>query len=1012
MMADKRITVSRAFGFILAVLTVLLILPFSTLSASDSNVITLKYDDYYSDCESVKIIDKGKPESFKVGFGVPEGTRDDAVVAVKGGVLHAVGIGTAKVKIDGETYTVKVKPAPISMFLLIGQSNMYGTDGDSTQSVANKNGQVYSTFCHPSGLTPDNADMYVPSALTGEYSYINRVGTKTRLEKSPVNRLTEAGGGKFGIDSAFAYEYNRITGDKVWTVNVARGSTGIKKWQKGAAEYEKAVAVFKQAQKLMREEILAGHYILKDYGYLWCHGCTDRLNSASDYLEGFLAMHKNIRKDLTFDIDGDGKKEILEFCNIIMPRKGKDDYIGYRNGIDADKTGVSYCQSFLDLEMSGPRVAQYWLVNNPEYPEINLVCNIGDKWVTMPDGTNGVSEYFKKHYKNGRVDYPVQDPQSKEWYTPTTPFDVHDNMHYNQIGYNEVGFEAARNTAILRNRTKKPSGIRTEVTFYDWTGYREISSIESSNWADSRTVVVPVVYPVYESKSVTYKLSDNLNWELYDLTADYKSKGGTVESVGAYKNKKVSVTGSAAVKEGEAAYYFVSDGDTLVTKKDSSYQNNTLKILKGKVTSNKHKGVIYQLDKNINLKTENRWLIEWTGKSTSESDSQMSIMLFGEYISIGNISSSDKNYILYNYTRGKNASLTVGLSKKESGGYVTSTATSKINPNEYHTYTIWNEPSSKGNKVYFAVDGVWTGELKTASGRDFSFRFIGGKGDEINNYIFKNIKIVEKLDCSKHGHSIIGKTVKATCTQKGSLTAKCAGCSYKTVSYTNATGHNYSKEYVSDGNATYLKDGTKSRICSKCGAKITVTDKNSKLVLSSPAKVKAEAKATTVNLSWEPCEGAKGYRIYVRVNDKWKSVKTVRTTTYVVSDLEVGEKYTFAVRAYTYVGKECVWAPTYKKVDVLTKFETIKIRVGSTAKGRATVAWNDIQGETGYQVWYSTKKNGKYIKVSNYRADTVKIYKTGLDSGDTYYFKVRAYLKTDTGYEYSNFSNICALTVK
>ena len=131
-----------------------------------------------------------------------------------------------------------------------------------------------------------------------------------------------------------------------------------------------------------------------------------------------------------------------------------------------------------------------------------------------------------------------------------------------------------------------------------------------------------------------------------------------------------------------------------------------------------------------------------------------------------------------------------------------------------------------------------------------------------------------------------------------------------------------------------------------------------------------------------------------------------------MSDLEVGEKYTFAVRAYTYVGKECVWAPTYKKVDVLTKFETIKIRVGSTAKGRATVAWNDIQGETGYQVWYSTKKNGKYIKVSNYRADTVKIYKTGLDSGDTYYFKVRAYLKTDTGYEYSNFSNICALTVK
>ena len=1011
-MTNKNNTVAKVFSLIITLLTVLTAISFTALSASDSNVIALKYDDYYNDYKSISILDCGEPESFKVGFGVPEGTKDDAVVAVDDGVLHAVGIGTARVELDGKVYTVKVEPAPISMFLLIGQSNMYGTDGNSTQSVANENGQVYSTYCHPSGLTTANAGKYVPSALTGEYSYINREGTKEKLEKSPVNRLTEEGDGKFGLDSAFAYEYNKITGDKVWTVNVAKGQTAIKSWQKGASQYENAVAVFKQAQKLMREEILAGHYVLMDYGYLWCHGCTDRLNSASDYLEGFLAMHENIRKDLSFDIDGDGKKEVLEFCNIIMPRKGSDDYIGYRNGIDADETDESFCCSFLDLEMSGPRVAQYWLVNNPDYPEINLVCNIGDKWVTMPDGTDGVSEYFNKHYKNGRVDYPVQEPQPEEWYTPTTPFEVHDNMHYNQIGYNEVGFETARNTAILRSRMKKPSGIRTEVTFYDWTGYREISSIESSNWADSRTVVVPVVYPVYESKSVTYKLSDNLNWELYDLTADYKSKGGTVESVGAYKNKKVSVTGSAAIKEGEAAYYFESDGDTLATKADSNYQNNTLKILKGTVTNNKHKGVIYQLDKNINLKKGNSWIVEWTGKSISESNSQMSIMLFGEYISTSNISSTDTNYFLYRYTREKNALLTVGLSKKESGGYVDSTASSKINPNEYHTYTLWNEPSADGNRVYFAVDGVWVGELTTASGRDFSFRFIGGKGKEINDYVFDNIKVVENLNCGKYGHSIISKTVKATCTAKGKLTAECIGCSYKTSTSTEALGHDFSGEYISDENATYLKDGTKSKICSRCGLRETVADKNSKLILSRPTKINAVGEANTVNLSWEPCKGAWGYRIYVRINGRWKAVKTVRTTIHVVTGLESGKEYTFAIRAYTYEGKDCVWSPTYTKVDVSTKPETPKIRVASTAKGRATVAWNDVNGETGYQVWYSTEKNGKYIKASNYSADTVKIYKTGLNSQATYYFKVRAYKRTDTGYAYSDFSNVRSVTLK
>ncbi len=1007
--------IGKLLCFFLIALSFASVLSVGFFAAGQAETIELKYDDFYalSGYETVSVADAGKPESYKVGYGVAKGEKDDAVFEVVNGKIHATGIGTGKIILDGVEYTVKVDAAPISMFLLIGQSNMYGTEGDSTQSVANENGQVYSTFCHPAYLTPENAGQYVASALSGRYSLLNRYGTTDKLIKSPVNRLTADGDGKFGLDSGFAYQYNKITGDKVWTVNVARGSTEIINWQKGAAEYEKAVAVFKQAQKVMRAEIKAGHYVLNDYGYLWCHGCSDRVNTAEYYLEKFLAMHNNLKKDLAYDIDGDGKSETLEFCNIIMPRKGRDDCVSYRHGTNTDKTDASFCTSFNDLEMSGPRVAQYWLVNNPDYPDINLVCNIGDKWVTMPDGSDGVSAYFKKHYKNGKVDYPVQVPQEKEWYTPTTPADVHDSIHYNQIGFNEIGIEAARNTAYLRKRAEKPSGVKTKVTFYDWTGYKQAASINASNWADSRTLVVPVVYPVYESKNVTYKLSDNLSYHLYDLTSDYKSEGGTLESVGAYSDKTVTVKGKTDVKKGGAAYYFESTASSLVAVSDSKYQSNSLTTVEGKVTSGKHKKVVYQLEKTVNLKKSNSWLVQWTGKSTSSSTSQESFVLLCEYIRTKNTSAKDINYIWHRYTKSKSASLTVGTSIKRGTGHILSAASAKINPNEYHTYTLWNEPSSDGkNKVCFAVDGKLTGEITKASGIDFAFKYIGADGYEINNYIFKNLKIIESLNCSEYGHSIINKTVKATCTAKGSLTEKCLGCSYKASSYSKALGHNYSGKYVSDGNATYLKDGTKSVKCTRCTAKKTVADKGSKLVLGRTSKITVNGKGTSATLTWTKCKGATGYRVYIKQNGSWKQIKLVSGTEYTVKGLKPMTDYSFAVKAYTKEGGKVINAPKYTSVTASSGLEAPAVRVASTAKGRATVAWDDIEGESGYQVWYSTSKNGKFIKIGNYNADTVKVYKNMLPGGRTCYFKVRAYAKTPAGTVYSDYSSVKAVKIK
>ena len=90
---------------------------------------------------------------------------------------------------------------------------------------------------------------------------------------------------------------------------------------------------------------------------------------------------------------------------------------------------------------------------------------------------------------------------------------------------------------------------------------------------------------------------------------------------------------------------------------------------------------------------------------------------------------------------------------------------------------------------------------------------------------------------------------------------------------------------------------------------------------------------------------------------------------------------------------------TLKKVTVPT--------VSKTSSGYIKVKWKGISGETGYQIYRATSKNGKYTKVksvtmssSSYPYARIKTTKN-----KTYYYKVRAYKSLGGGkYVYGPFS--------
>ena len=499
--------------------------------------LTLRYDDHLDmSGKSVEIVDAGLPSSYLVGYGVAENTvPDEAVIRLDEEELIACGTGTACLRIDGILTEVTVEAAPLSLLLIIGQSNMRGSEGDADQSIVCPDGMVYSTYGDDRGasntaLTAANGHLFVASALTGPYSGINTGGTTECLEGYPLNTLNEAGTGRMGPDSGIAYAWVQSTGEKVWVVNAAHGGSSITTWQKNGDNYKEAVALFSACEETLRKEIAAGHYTLSHMGYFWCQGCSDDTQTMQWYRTRFVAMHENLKNAMTFNHDSDPATPdvTLEFADILLAMAGRSEVKGYRYGIYETKPS-GFFSTFAEMQMCGHRVAQLWLAASPDYPDIHIVCNLGESWLTMPDGTDGVHAYFEAHYPNGRVDYITQVPQAESWYTPTKAKDVKDSIHYNQIGYNEVGIECARNACILLGYLPD-SDAETTVRFVNWTGFEDVSVTAPVTEPQSYSLIVPLTDPIYRSKSVSYECSEGLTYNDYELLAESQTVVGTLKA--------------------------------------------------------------------------------------------------------------------------------------------------------------------------------------------------------------------------------------------------------------------------------------------------------------------------------------------------------------------------------------------------------------------------------------------------------------------------------------------------
>ena len=301
-----------------------------------------------------------------------------------------------------------------------------------------------------------------------------------------------------------------------------------------------------------------------------------------------------------------------------------------------------------------------------------------------------------------------------------------------------------------------------------------------------------------------------------------------------------------------------------------------------------------------------------------------------------------------------------------------------------------------------------------------------------------------------NNHSYQNVTTKATLSSNGKIEKTCTLCnkiasttviySPKTIKLSTATCTYNGKERtpsvtVKDSNGNVLVNGTDYKASVPSGRKLPGTYKYTitfmgkysgtktldfTILPKAPTTISATQTTSTITLNWSESAGATGYRVYQYSPSQGKYVQVASVkgvTSYKkTTNFKAGTEYSFKVKPYTKLADGTVlWGVASEAFVTATKCNAPSITsVVSPSKSKATVKWSNVDGETGYQLYYATSINGTYKKINSYGADVLTGSKTfsASASGKTIYFKVRAYHKVNGQTIFGNWSAIKSVKLK
>ena len=226
--------------------------------ALEQETLQLKYDDRKALTELVGtsaeqvVISDEVVTSFKVGTQTP----DDHVLHYDAttGTLYAVGTGTATLTVDGTVYAVEVESAVLSLIMYTGHSVGHGAAGDGRQSVVVEAGQAYSIY-DPRYVDFTQTEGYglgwgSEKRVSNAYQYVSSNGN------NHIDAFAPGQNGTRGAGSALAWQWNNLTGEKLWVLNTAVGGSCLNEWMPNASWHSEAYSdYYNTAVKSLRQGI-------------------------------------------------------------------------------------------------------------------------------------------------------------------------------------------------------------------------------------------------------------------------------------------------------------------------------------------------------------------------------------------------------------------------------------------------------------------------------------------------------------------------------------------------------------------------------------------------------------------------------------------------------------------------------------------------------------------------------------------------------------------------------------
>ncbi len=254
-----------------------------------------------------------------------------------------------------------------------------------------------------------------------------------------------------------------------------------------------------------------------------------------------------------------------------------------------------------------------------------------------------------------------------------------------------------------------------------------------------------------------------------------------------------------------------------------------------------------------------------------------------------------------------------------------------------------------------------------------------------------------------------GYEVYRATSQTGTYSLKRTVTSGSTLSYKN-TSLSTGRTYYYKVRAYRLVNGDK-----KYGDFSSVV--SAKPVLSSTTAKAVSASYNSNNITWNKVSGADGYEVYRATSQTGtyslkRTVTSGSTLSYKNTSLTTGKNYYYKVKAYRMVSGKRVYSSYSRVVSAKPLLSTPSVTLSAGTK-KAYVKWSKVSGASGYEIYRTTSKTGKYSKVKDItKGSTTSYTNSSLTSKKGYYYKVKAYRTINGKRVYSSYSSVKYIKVK